>query len=161
MAYSEINDLKKYLPRSVLFEGDTVANNPRAAAVSTLLIVDAGDFIALADEIIDAKLSSIFDVPLRKVNHGGQITYPPVIRNVSAMLAAHMIFQERLSGSEKMEGEFTNKLYNVAMQRLDNVANGEIRLRGQNSYTAHRTIKSDLFTRPPNPSTKDAQDSKM
>jgi hypothetical protein len=56
-----------------------------------------------------------------------------------------MIFQERLSGSEKAAGEFTEKMYNWAENELRKIVARHYELFGQDQLFAHTTIKFDLF----------------
>jgi ribosomal 50S subunit-recycling heat shock protein len=68
-----------------------------------------------------------------------------------------MIFQQRLSGSEKASSDYVERMYKIATQQLDNIENGRIRLRGQDSYTASRTVKSDLWVVVPRINKEQAQ----
>ncbi len=160
MSYCEVTDLRRFLPREIVFEGENPTPNPRNSNPESLLEVDGEFYIEIAQDTIDGKLAAMYDVPLRKVNYGGRIVYPPPIRTICAMLAASSLFLERVSGADKMQSETAKEYYRIANQRLDNIANGIIRLTNQNSYIAHRTIKSDLFSRPPSPSADPASDSK-
>ena len=156
MAYSAKADVRRYLPRSVVMQGENPTPHPRDPRPESLLDTDTTAYRAQADSIINGRISAIYDVPLKKSNIGGTVGYPHPIPFISAVFAAWMIFQQRLSGSERAISDYTERMYGVATQQLDNIENGNIRLRGQDSYTSSRTVKSDLWSIPPRPGTQPA-----
>lgn len=157
MAYSAKSDVRLFLTRAVVMQGENPTPHPRDPRPESLLDTDTASYIAQADSIINGRISAIYDVPLRKSNIGGTVLYPYPISFISAVFSAWMIFQQRLSGSERASSDYTERMYKIATQQLDNIENGRIRLRGQDSYTSSRTVRSDLWAIPIRPSKEPAQ----
>ena len=146
MGYSSTTDVRKYLPRAIVIEGENPTPDPWDPSPESLITTDLVDYINKADNLIDSMVSSIYLTPLQAVNMGGDIVFPPPISEISAIYAAYMIFQERLSGSEKAAGEFTEKMYNWAENELRKIVARHYKLFGQDQLFGHTTIKFDLFS---------------
>ncbi len=157
MAYCTTSDVRLYLPRAVVIEGENPNPHVLDPRPESLTTVDLQSYIASADDQINALIGGIYNVPLKQTNIDGTVKYPDPIPFISSVMSAWMVFQQRLSGSEKASGEFTERMYKVAMSRLEYIVNGYNWLRGQDSYRSHRTINSDLFAAPPRTS-KDPAD---
>ena len=157
MSYSAKSDVRLFLPRALVLQGENPTPNPRDPRPESLLDTDMNSYITMADSIINGRLATIYDVPLRKANIGGIVDYPYPIRMISAVFSAWMIWQQRLSGSEKAASEFVERMYKIATQQLDNIENKRIRLRGQDSYTVSRTVRNDLWAAPMSASKENAQ----
>ena len=157
MSYSTKAEVRLFLPRAIVMQGENPTPHPRDPRPESLLDTDTENYIEHADSLINGRLGAIYDVPFKHTNYSGQITYPDPIPFVSAVFAAWMIYQQRMSGSERAASDYTERMYKMATQQLDNVENGRIRLRGQDSYTSSRTVKSDLWAIPPRTSKEPAQ----
>jgi hypothetical protein len=151
MGYASAEDVRKYLPNAIVIQGENPTPNPRNPNPESLTLTDIEYYVEQSDAQINSILGAIYDTPFRKGNIGGEIKYPEPIVFISAVMAAWMIFQQRLSGADRTIGDFTERMYKIGMSRLDDILNGRIRLLDQDSYTAHRTIRSDLFPMPPTP----------
>jgi len=153
MAYSSTTDVKRFLPKAVTTEGLTpsVPNVLHPSPVS-LTDLEIASFIALADSDINSRLSGVYDVPLKKVNMGGLVQYPPPIPLISARFAAMLIFQQRLSGAERQDAEWVKENFNRATDEMLDIESGRQRLAGQYSTRSSRFVKSDWFPIPPWPS---------
>mgnify|MGYP001052398315 FL=1 len=158
MSYCTSTDVRRLLPDAVVIEGENTTpsiTNPRPESIK---IVEIDWYIEQADSIINAKLAAIYDIPLRKSNIGGLIKYPDPIPWTSAALTTYLIMTQRLSAGDRAESsKYVIDLYTRAQEVLDHVLNGNIRLMNQNSYTSHRTVKSDLFSIPPGVSKEQSQ----
>jgi len=150
MAYCSVSDVKRFLPKAVTVEGLTPTPpnvlNPSPVSMSDS---DISGFIALADSDIDSRLSAIYDVPLKKVNMGGTVKFPPPIPLISARFAAMLIFQQRLFGAEHQEGEWVKENFSRATDELLDIEAGRQRLAGQYSTRSARFVKSDWYPVPP------------
>jgi len=153
MPYCSVSDVKRFLPKAVTVEGITPSPpnvlNPNPVSLSD---TDISGFIALADSDINSRLSGVYDVPLKKVNMGGTVQFPPPIPMISARFAAMLIFQQRLSGAERQDAEWVKENFNRATDEMLDIEGGRQRLAGQYSTRAARFVKSDWFPIPPWPS---------
>ena len=147
MSYCTSTDVRRLLPDAVVIEGENTTpsiTNPRPESIK---IVEIDWYIEQADSIINAKLAAIYDIPLRKSNIGGLISTRSNYGHPA--LTTYLIMTQRLSAGDRAESsKYVIDLYTRAQEVLDHVLNGNIRLMNQNSYTSHRTVKSDLFSIP-------------
>jgi len=150
-AYSTKESVRRYLPKAIILEGENTDPHPFDPRPLSVTDDHIEYYIAQADNMIDARLASIYDVPLRHINLGGHIAYPPIIEFISAVLAAWMIWQRQLSGTDKASSDFIEKMYSNAQTELDNILNGYTRLNNQNAYIINRTISADLLSGPYSP----------
>ena len=75
-AYCSTEDVKQYLPPNIVSEGENPVPNFRNPAPETAKNVDIEFFIQQASNQIDANLATQYDVPLKQVNMGGEVSYP-------------------------------------------------------------------------------------
>ena len=152
MAYCSTDDVKRFLPRAVTTEG-LAPSPPNVLHPSPVSVTDVeiAEFIELSDSEVTSRLSAVYDVPLKKVNMGGSLKYPPPIPLISARFAAMLIFQQRLSGAERQDAEWVEKNFNHATDELQDIEAGRQRLQGQDSTRSSRFAKSDWFNIPPWP----------
>jgi hypothetical protein len=98
-SYCTIEAVKQYLPPNVVTEGENPLPNFRNPAPETASNVNLGFFIQQASADIDANLATIYDVPLKQVNIGGEVSYPHPIPVICAILAAQMFYSQALQGA--------------------------------------------------------------
>ena len=75
-AYCNTDQVKQYLPPNVVTEGSNPNPNFRNPAPETASNVNLDFFIQQASAQIDANLAIIYDVPLKQMNNGGEVSYP-------------------------------------------------------------------------------------
>lgn len=151
MGYCTNADVRRFLPRPVIIEGENPTPSARNPNAETLTLADLAEYIEQADEYINSKINAIYEVPLKKVNIGGTVKYPSPIPLISARLAAKLIFEQRLSGSDRQPGEFPKAIYDQAILDLNAVVRGNSRLLGQGSNISSRFARSSWHSVPPNP----------
>jgi hypothetical protein len=149
--YCSVDDVRAYLPTNVVVEGDNPSPNfmnPNREAVMTVNVLF---FIEQASDRVDMMLGTIYDVPLKKTNHDGEVKYPAAISYITAVLAAQMIYAQKLQGADKQKSESQIKREEDAIGQLSSIQNGEAILKGQRAR-GHRFISSTLYNAPYNPS---------
>lgn len=151
MAYCTVDDVQIFLPRAIRVEGSNPTPSPRDPNPESLLDTEVEGFIDQADQYINGRIGAIYDVPLRKANMGGILGYPPPIPSISARLAAKFIWQKRLAGADRETGDFVEKHYQEAMEELNDVLRGHVRLQVQDSWRAKRFAPSTWYGIPPSP----------
>lgn len=151
MAYCTNADVRRFLPRGVVVEGENPTPSSRNPNAESLQIEDLAEYISQADMYINGELAAIYEVPLKKVNLGGHVGYPPPIPSISARLAAKFVFEQRLSGADRQVGDFNKGIYDQAMLELNAVIRGNRRLMGQNGNLSSRFSRSAWHPIPPNP----------
>ena len=104
-AYCTVADVKKYLPQNIITEGQNPDPNPFNPSPETLPVVNIEFFIEQACIQIDSALSTIYDTPLKNINFGGDINYPPPVPTIAALLASQMIWEQRLQGVDAQRSE--------------------------------------------------------
>ena len=149
--YCTADDVKEFLPPNIIPEGDVVTPDPLNPAPATLLTVDVYYFIVQACSRIDAALSPIFDVPLKKVNQGGVVGFPSPIPTIAAILTSQMIFEQRLQGVDRTRSESQKEREKWAEGELLLIQNGERRLLGQRNTRGNRFVRGTLPNIPKNP----------
>ena len=100
---------------------------------------------------IDANLAIIYDVPLKQVNVGGEVSYPHPIPVVCAILAAQMYYSQALQGADKQFSEAQKERFEFAQNELVRIQNGEMRLFGQRNTRGDRFVRATLRGIPNNP----------
>ncbi len=150
-SYCTTNDVKRYLPPNVVTEGENPVPNFRNPSPETASNVDLDFFIQQASADIDANLATQYDVPLKQVNIGGEVSYPHPVPIVCAILAAQMYYSQALQGADKQFSEAQRDRYDYAMNELVRIQNGEIRLFGQRNTRGDRFVRGSLRGIPNNP----------
>jgi hypothetical protein len=149
--YCTVQNVKDLLPKNIIPEGEVTSPNPRNPSPATLTTVDIESFISLACQRIDGALSTIYDVPLKRINQGGVVDYPYPIPYLAAIYATQMIFEQRLQGVDKDFSEAQKKREDWANNQLALVQNGEVRLIGQRNTRGNRFVRGTLPNIPHNP----------
>jgi phage gp36-like protein len=150
-SYCGTNDVKRYLPPNVVTEGENPIPNFRNPSPETASNIDLDFFIQQASADIDANLATQYDVPLKQVNIGGEVSYPHPIPVVCAILAAQMYYSQALQGADKQFSDAQKERFDFAQNQLIRIQNGEIRLFGQRNTRGDRFVRSTLRGTPLNP----------
>lgn len=150
-SYCTTNDVKRYLPPNVVTEGENPLPNFRNPSPETASNVDLDFFIQQASADIDANLATQYDVPLKQVNIGGEVSYPHPIPIICAILAAQMYYSQALQGADKQFSEAQKERFDFAQNQLVRIQNGELRLFGQRNTRGSRFVRSTLYGTPLNP----------
>lgn len=150
-SYCSTEDVKQYLPPNIVSEGENPVPNFRNPAPETAKNVDIEFFIQQASNQIDANLATQYDVPLKQVNMGGEVSYPHPIPVCCAILAAQMFYMQALQGAESQYSEAQKVRFDFAQNELVRIQNGEIRLFGQRNLRGERFIRATLRGMPVNP----------
>jgi hypothetical protein len=153
-AYCKVDDVRIYLPSNIIIEGTNPTPNPRNPNPETLLIENMEFYIDQACMIIDSALASQFDIPLKAVNMGGVIRYPDAIVTIAAVLAAEMIYEQKLQGMDQEKSDMVKQRLQWANNELVALQNGERRLVGQRSTRASRFVRNTLYNSPRNPASE-------
>jgi phage gp36-like protein len=149
--YCNTDQVKQYLPPNVVTEGTNPNPNFRNPAPETASNVNLDFFIQQASAQIDANLAIIYDVPLKQMNIGGEVSYPHPIPVICAILAAQMYYSQALQGADKQFSDAQKERFEFAMNELVRIQNGEIRLFGQRNTRGDRFVRSTLRGIPSNP----------
>ena len=104
-AYCTIEDVTRYLPDNVRVEGTNPLPDPFDREPETLLTINIQFYILQASSVIESALKSLYDVPFRLVNEGGVRTYPTPLPQINALLAAMMIYEQRLQGADRARSD--------------------------------------------------------
>lgn len=149
--YCSVADVKQYLPQNIVIEGQNPDPNPFNPAPETLPSVNIDFFIEQACIQIDGALATIYDVPLKKINFGGDLGYPPPINAIASLLSAQMIWEQRLQGTDSQRSEAQKDREKWAKDELTLIQNGERRLLIQRSTRSNRYIRNTAIDMPKNP----------
>lgn len=149
--YCSTEDVKKYLPKNIVVEGDNPQPDYRNPTPESVFGIDLGYFIEQASDEVDAALSTQYDVPLKKVNFDGEIGYPRPIQEVVAILAAARIFEQKLMGSDRQFSEAIKGRVELAYNQLYKMQNGELRIYGNRNTRGDRFVRSTIRNIPKNP----------
>ncbi len=144
-------DVKSYLPNNLVTEGSNPTPNPLNPAPETVRTVDIDFWVQQACSDIDSALGTMYDVPLKQVNQGGDVSYPAPIPRVAALLAAEMIYERVLQGADRQRSEAQKEREKWAHDELAAIQNGERKLYGQRTTRGSRFIRNTLFDAPRNP----------
>ena len=150
-SYCTVADVKKYLPQNIITEGQNPDPNPFNPSPETLPVVNIEFFIEQACIQIDSALSTIYDTPLKKINFGGDVHYPPPIPTIAALLASQMIWEQRLQGVDSQRSESQKERERWAYSELTLIQNGERRLVSQRATRGNRYIRNTALDIPKNP----------
>jgi hypothetical protein len=143
-SYCSVSDVKQYLPPNVVTEGDNPVPNFRNPTPESASNIDIDFFVQQASAEIDANLATIYDVPLKQVNIGGDVSYPHPVPVICAILAAQMYYMQALQGSDAQYSEAQKVRFDFAQNQLVRIQNGEIRLFGQRNLRGDRFVRSTL-----------------
>ena len=150
-SYCSTEDLKQYLPPNVVTEGDNPTPNFRNPTPESASNVNLDFFIKQASDQIDANLGTQYDVPLKQINLGGEVSYPHPIPVICAILAAQMYYMQALQGAEPQYSDAQKIRFDFAQNELVRIQNGELRLFGQRNLRGDRFVRSTLRGMPVNP----------
>ncbi|GIV22143.1 MAG: hypothetical protein KatS3mg023_3894 [Armatimonadota bacterium] len=114
--------------------------------VQSLTDDDLRAFAAVADAEINAKLSTVFDLPLQQV--GGK--YPPPIPEVAALLGAALLESQAFSLSSlgATQNPYAQSLAEKADSLLQGIVSGAIVLPGQRRVGARAIAKAQDRSQP-------------
>jgi len=143
-SYCSVSDVKQYLPPNVVTEGDNPVPNFRNPTPESASNINIDFFIQQASADIDANLATIYDVPLKQVNIGGDVSYPHPIPVICGILAAQMYYMQALQGSDSQYSEAQKVRFDFAQNQIVRIQNGEIRLFGQRNLRGDRFVRSTL-----------------
>jgi hypothetical protein len=149
--YCTETDVRAYLPKNVTTEGDNASPNFRNPSPETISETEILYFIEQASLYVDSILGSLFDVPFKKVNHGGEVDFPRPIKLLTAIYASQQIYAQKLQGADKEFSEAQKQREDFAKDLLRRVQNGEVRLIGQRGNKGDRFVRSSLRGAPRNP----------
>ena len=150
-SYCTTQDVKQYLPPNVVTEGDNPTPNFRNPTPESASNVNLDFFIKQASDQIDANLGTQYDVPLKQINLGGEVSYPHPIPVICAILAAQMYYMQALQDAEPQYSEAQKVRFDFAQNELVRIQNGELRLFGQRNLRGDRFVRSTLRGMPVNP----------
>ena len=150
-SYCSTEDLKQYLPPNVVTEGDNPTPNFRNPTPESASNVNLDFFIKQASDQIDANLGTQYDVPLKQINLGGEVSYPHPVPVICAILAAQMYYMQALQGAEPQYSDAQKIRFDFAQNELVRIQNGELRLFGQRNLRGDRFVRSTLRGMPVNP----------
>lgn len=150
-SYCSTQDVKQYLPPNVVTEGDNPTPNFRNPTPESASNVNLDFFIKQASDQIDANLGTQYDVPLKQINLGGEVSYPHPIPVICAILAAQMYYMQALQGAEPQYSDAQKVRFDFAQNELVRIQNGELRLFGQRNLRGDRFVRSTLRGMPVNP----------
>jgi len=150
--YCTASDVQRYLPINIIVQGDNSSPNPFNPEPESVTIDDIEDYIQDASDRIDGALSTIYDIPLKKINQGGIVAYPHAITNICAILTSQMLFERRLQGADRQRSESQKEREKWAESELMLIQNGERRLVGQRPTRGSRFVRGTLWDMPKNPS---------
>lgn len=144
-------DVRQYLPPNVTTEGDNPAPNYRNPSPETVSQQDIIYFIEWASMYVDSILGALFDVPFKRVNHGGEVDFPRPIKQITSIFAAQQIYAQKLQGADKNYSEAQSKREEFAKDLLRRIQNGEVHMMGQRGNHGDRYVRSSLRNSPRNP----------
>ena len=150
-SYCTTQDVKQYLPPNVVTEGDNPTPNFRNPTPESASNVNLDFFIKQASDQIDANLGTQYDVPLKQINLGGEVSYPHPIPVICAIPAAQMYYMQALQGAEPQYSDAQKIRFDFAQNELVRIQNGELRLFGQRNLRGDRFVRSTLRGMPVNP----------
>lgn len=149
--YCSKEDVKKYLPPNIVVEGTNPTPNFRNPTAESVMNIDLDYFVEQASDEIDGALATQYDVPLKKVNFDGEIGYPRPILEITAILAAARIFEQKLQGADRQYSESIKARTLWAYDQIYKIQNGEMRLYGNRNTRGDRFTRSTLRNIPKNP----------
>jgi len=155
--YCTVAEVKLYLAQALSVEGDNPTPSFLDPNPESLTLIDIDSYIGQASQYIDGELSSIYMVPLKKLNQGGLVSYPPPVPSIAARIAAKFIWEERLTGADKAGGDFIENHYKQATATLNEIVRGNIRIIGENGQLGSRFSRAPWHQVPPYPAKEPPQ----
>ncbi|MBS1722341.1 MAG: DUF1320 family protein [Armatimonadetes bacterium] len=149
--YCQIEDVKVYLPNNIVVEGDNATPDPYNPEPANLTVINIEFFIQQATQRINALIRTVYDVPLKKINQGGTVAFPDPVPAVCAILAAQMVYEQKLMGAERETSEPQKRREEWAENMMTRLQNGEVVLEGQRRTRSSRFISNTLRGAPRNP----------
>jgi len=149
--YCTETDVRQYLPPNVTTEGDNPSPNFRNPSPETVSQQEIIYFIEQASRYVDSMLGTLFDVPFKKINQGGEVDVPRPIKQLTTIYAAQQIYAQKLQGADKQFSEAQKERENFAKDLLRRVQNGEVHIIGQRGNRGDRFVRSSLRGSPKNP----------
>lgn len=149
--YCTVDDVKIYLPNNLVVEGENPDPDPYNPEPESVQTINLEFFITQACQRINAQIRTIYDVPLKKVNQGGEKGFPDPIPAIAAILTAQMVYEQKLQGAEREQSEAQKRREDWAEGALLQVQNGEIVLEGQRRTRSSRFVSNTLYGAPKNP----------
>jgi phage gp36-like protein len=149
--YCSKEDVKKYLPPNIVVEGTNPAPNYRNPNSESVMNIDIDYFVEQASDEIDGALATQYDVPLKKINFDGEINYPKPVLEITAILAAARIFEQKLQGADRQYSESIKARTQWAYEQIYKIQNGEMRLYGNRNTRGDRFVRGTLRNVPRNP----------
>jgi hypothetical protein len=142
--YCSKQDVKKYLPPNITIEGDNPSPSYRNPAPQTVYNIDLDYFIQQVSDEVDGSLSTQYEVPLKKINFDGEISYPKPIPEIVAILAASRIYEQKLQGADRQLSESTKDRLKWAYDQLDRIQDGRLRIYGIRNTRGDRFVRSTI-----------------
>jgi hypothetical protein len=149
--YCSKQDVKKYLPPNITIEGDNPSPSYRNPAPQTVYNIDLDYFIQQVSDEVDGSLSTQYEVPLKKINFDGEISYPKPIPEIVAILAASRIYEQKLQGADRQLSESTKDRIKWAYDQLDRIQDGRLRIYGIRNTRGDRFVRGTIRNIPKNP----------
>lgn len=152
--YCTTTDVEQYLPENMHLE-DTTQPTFGAPSGDNISSSTVEFYIEEASRHIDASLSTQYDVPLKQTNVAGQIQYPVPVPQITAILAAQLIYEKEMQGADKQSSDTIKERFKFAMNMLKAIQNGERRLIGIRHTIGSRFVTDTLWNAPNNPVNSD------
>lgn len=149
--YCTTEAVGKLLPDNVIIEGENPDNNPFDRNAENTLIEDVEYFIKQAASEIDGTLGTIYDVPFKKTIVDDSLDYPAIISRLCAVLAAGLIYDQKLQGADSQSSDAQKKREDWAREELTLIQNGERRLQAQRATRSDRFVRNTIRNAPRNP----------
>lgn len=149
--YCTINDVGNLLPDNVIIEGENSDANPFDRNADNITVANIEFFIRQAAQEIDGNLGTIYDVPLKKTIVDDSVDYPTPIPRICAVLAAAIIYNQKLQGGDSEESQAQKERENWARAQLAFIQNGQLRLPNQRATRSNKFVRNTLLNAPRNP----------
>lgn len=149
--YCSENDVETYLPDNVQVSGTNPSPNWAAPNQDLVTTSDLDFFITAACDRIDAAIGTIYDVPAKMVAYDGIVDFPRPLRQINAILATQMLYEQKLQGGDHQKSESQKEREKWALEELAAIQNGERILQGLRATRGSRFVNSNLYNAPRNP----------
>lgn len=151
VVYCTEADVRQFLPPNVTTEGDNISPNFRNPSPETVTQQEIIYFIEWASLYVDSILGALYDVPFKKINHGGEVDFPKPIKQITSIFASQQIYAQKLQGADKNFSEAQKQREDFAKDLLRRIQNGEMHMIGQRGNRGDRFVRSTLRGSPKNP----------
>ena len=149
--YCTTDAVGKLLPNNVIIEGENPDANPFDRSAENTTIDDIEFFIRQAAQEIDGALGTMYDVPFKKTIVGDAVDYPAPIPRICTVLAASLIYNQKLQGGDSEESQAQQKREDWAREQLVQIQNGQLRLPNQRATRSNRFVRNTILNAPRNP----------